>query len=340
MLQTRLYFAGSAPKAVDQYVVSQGWSRLFSQLNDRSRIEKWMQFKDENPDLWLFIDSGAFSAYTKGVDINLDDYINYMNTNGDYFNVMVQVDTIPGKTSAEQDVEIYLKAPKLCWDNFLDMRSKLRPEIRSRFIPVYHEGEDWQWLDNMLSWVDPETHEQLKYIGIAPHMELSSDHRRDFGLEVYRHIKKLNPEVKTHAFGMTALDVLKYVPYTSVDSTTWLKSAIYGGILVPRGKSGKLCLVSVGERTTNSPDHFCYKGADTKKFLLNLIESYGFDVSELATLTPNQNVLEEREENITNSIAQRQMFNAKAMMKYLEDNDFIGAGKSTRRLVASGGVTR
>ena len=331
MLKTQLYFAGSAPQEVDEFLVKKGYNRLFSQLNDRSRIKRWMGYKDEHPDMKLFVDSGAFSAYTKGKEIDLDDYIDYLNVNGSYFNVMVQVDYIPGKSNVVQDRQVYLDAPRISWENFLHMRERLDKSLWDRFIPVFHEGEDFKWLENMLNYRDADGN-PLAYIGISPHTETTTDRRLVFCKEVFRRIKRLNPQVKTHGFGMTALNILQYIDFTSVDSTTWLKGAIYGTILVHR--HNKLAAMNVGERTTGASDHFCWLGADAKDEVCRLIEDAGFSTEKLRKIDPTRenDIPDDGEPDITNSIAMRQMFNAASMIRYLETTDFLGLPKSARRI--------
>lgn len=331
MLNTQLYFAGSAPQEVDEFLVKKGYNRLFSQLNDRSRIKRWMSYKDEHPSMKLFVDSGAFSAYTKGKEIDLDDYINYLNEYGKYFNVMVQVDYIPGKSNQVQDRQVYLDAPRISWENFLQMRERLDKSLWDRFIPVFHEGEDFKWLENMLTYKDADGN-LLEYIGISPHTETTTDRRLVFCKEVFRRIQKLNPHVKTHGFGMTALNILQYIDFTSVDSTTWLKGAIYGTILVHR--HNKLAAMNVGERTTGASDHFCWLGAEAKAEVCRLIEDAGFSTEKLKKIDPTREVEipDDGTPDITNSIAMRQMFNAASMIRYLQTTDFVGLPKSARRI--------
>lgn len=331
MLNTQLYFAGSAPQEVDEFLVKKGYNRLFSQLNDRSRIKRWMSYKDENPSMKLFVDSGAFSAYTKGKEIDLDDYIAYLNEYGKYFNVMVQVDYIPGKSNVVQDRQVYLDAPRISWENFLQMRERLDKSLWDRFIPVFHEGEDFRWLENMLTYKDADGN-PLAYIGISPHTETTTDRRLVFCKEVFRRIKRLNPQVKTHGFGMTALNILQYIDFTSVDSTTWLKGAIYGTILVHR--HNKLAAMNVGERTTGAADHFCWLGSEAKEEVCRLIEDAGFSTEKLRKIDPTREdeIPDDGTPDITNSIAMRQMFNAASMIRYMETTDFIGLPKSARRI--------
>ena len=151
MLDTKIYFAGSAKLIVDKWLQERKLPRLMSQLNDRNLIPRWAEYqRTENPDACIFIDSGAYSAYTKGATIDVDAYIDWINSNGDAFTVIAQVDFIPGKSNLETDPDIYLRAPGISWENYLYMHKRLRPELRDKLIPVYHQGEDFKWLKNML----------------------------------------------------------------------------------------------------------------------------------------------------------------------------------------------
>ena len=131
---------------------------------------------------------------------------------------------------------------------------------------------------------------------------------------------------------MTALNILQYIDFTSVDSTTWLKGAIYGTILVHR--HNKLAAMNVGERTTGAADHFCWLGAEAKEEVCRLIEDAGFSTEKLRKIDPTAEVEipDDGTPDITNSIAMRQMFNAASMIRYLETTDFVGLPKSARRI--------
>lgn len=346
MLNTKLYFAGSAKLIVDGWLQDKKYPRLMSQLNDRGLIPKWEKYQKEvNPDAFIFIDSGAYSAYTKGATIDVEAYLDWLNAHGDAFTVFAQVDFIPGKSNLETDPDIYLKAPGISWENYLYMRSKLRPELRSKLLYVYHQGEDFKWLQQALDWRDPDTGEKIDYIGISPHTEVTSANRLNFCKKMMNIIKKsTNPEVKYHLFGMTALQLLQYVPATSVDSTTWLQSAIHGQILVH--KNGKLAPVVVSERTLHLDNHFIYLAPDVQKEIAAQIKELGWDPEPLYELTKyalpkSQRVhaeastteeADDGQETLASSISERQMFNAASMQHYLKTTDYIGFPKSARRI--------
>lgn len=348
MLKTKIYYAGSAKLTVDNWLQDEKLPRLMSQLNDRNLITRWVKYQKEvNPDAFIFIDSGAYSAYTKGAEIDVDAYIDWLNQYGDSFTVFAQVDFIPGKSNVEQDPEIYTKAPQISWENYLYMRERLRPELRDKLCPVYHQGESFKWLHNMVEWIAPDTGKHLPYICISPHTEVTSANRLKFCKEVYGIIQRSsNPNVKTHCLGLTALHLLQYIPATSVDSTTWLQTAIHGQILVE--KNGKLAPVVVSERTVHLDNHFIYLNSDVQECVIKEIEELGYSAESIVKLQnlavpKNQRVQEEildedtaadgTEKTLANSIEVRQVFNAKVMQRYLATHDFLGLPKAARKIV-------
>ena len=348
MLNTIIYFAGSAKLSVDRWLQEQHMARLMSQLNDRNLIPRWVRFqREEYADAKVFIDSGAYSAYTKGKEVDVDAYIDYLNNYGDALTIMAQVDFIPGKSNVEQDPEIYTKAPAFSWENYLYMHQRLKPELRDKLIPVFHQGEDFKWLLNMINWVDPETGKHMPYIGISPHTEVASENRLKFCKQVFHVIRQSeNPQVKTHGFGMTALHLLKWIPFTSVDSTTWLQSAIHGQLLIIKG--GKLSPMIVSERMLHVDDHFVYQSPAVQEAIIRQVKERGFDPQAILDLrekalpksqrmAATDDLIDENDvsgvgENLTNSISERQQFNALTMMHYLKTTEFEGLPKRARRI--------
>lgn len=319
-----------------------------SQLNDTNIIPRWTSyFHDGHPETKIFIDSGAYSAYTKGKEVDVDKYLRFLDTNGDAFRVFAQVDFIPGKSNAEQDPDVYTKAPQYSWENYLYMRERLRPDLKDKLLPVFHQGEDFKWLKNMLEWTDPETGKHMPYIGISPHTEVTSENRLKFCKQVFHIIKESsNPDVQTHGFGMTALHLLKWIPFTSVDSTTWLQAAIHGQLLLIR--QGKLAPIVVSERMLHCDDHFVYRSEGIQKEVVRQIEALGYDAEPILNLKSKALPKSQRDADaddvvdevdvsdtvgtLADSISLRQMFNADSMMHYLKVTNFEGLPKKARRI--------
>ena len=189
---------------------------------------------------------------------------------------------------------------------------------------MFHEGEDFQWLEKMLKQPD------MQYIGLSPHTETKSSERFQFCKECFKRIYEIHPEVKTHGFGLTVLDILPYFNFTSVDSTTWSLLAINGRILLL--KNNKLYAVRVSDRTVHNSDHFCHYSNQVKTIACEYIEKLGFSTERLLTLSYSSIPTGIDTNDITDSITARQQFNAVSMVNYLNDVDYSPLPKSMRNI--------
>ena len=202
---------------------------LYSQINDRGTLNR--RFSSEPfTNGKLFVDSGAHSAHTKGIKLDLEEYIEFANNNMDKFSLYVQVDKIPGVYHMPKTAKDWLEAPKLSWENYCYMRSKSKNP--DKLIPVFHQGEDLKWLKNMCdSRFDGE---KIKYIGLSPRGDVSLKAKYDFCSNCFSVIQQsTNPEIHTHAFGATSLKMLESLPFTSADSTTWVLVSAFGQVWIP-----------------------------------------------------------------------------------------------------------
>ena len=266
-----LYFAGSQCKEADELMVKLNCNRLFSQENDRKNISNWQNYKHSRRTQYkgnIFIDSGAFSVHTKGIELDVDEYINYINSIDDDIHIFAQVDKIPGEFGKEKTKEQILEAPKLSWDNYLYMKEKV--VSRDKLLPIFHQGEDFKWLHNMLEY----THEDgshIAYIGISPANDKSSKEKEIFIHKCFNIIKKSsNPSVKTHAFGMTSKWILERYPFTSADSTSWLMTGANGNIMTPYG------IILVSDKKLSDPSHIMNMPDEAKKNIQNFLEQLGY----------------------------------------------------------------
>jgi len=296
-----LYFAGARNKFADDYLLKQGAHRLQSQLLDRRNIDCWISSKSNESK--LFVDSGAYTAYTKGITVNVDDYINYLNSISKGCTIFAQLDTIPGQMGKPKTVEERINAPRLSWENYIYMRERLlQPE---KLIPIFHQGEDYYWLWNMLEWTD-DNGEHIPYIGISPAIDVP-------GLEEFLTTsfdiisRSSNPNVKTHAFGMTRLKLLELYPYTSADSTSWKLSAAMGSIYTPWGT------IYISDRGTADKSYIDNQPKEAQERLYSYIESCGFTFGEAAKFD-----------------YVRYIINIQYLMKWAKDYKFRGGVKKKK----------
>lgn len=264
-----LYFAGAKNRYADAYLLKKGANRLQSQLIDRANIAEWCTKKSDKSK--LFIDSGAFTAYTKGVSLNVDEYITYLNSITDKITIFAQLDKIPGQFNRPKTKQEVLEAPELSWQNYLYMRERVKEP--KKLIPIFHQGEDYKWLHNMLEWTD-ENGEHIPYIGISPAIDVNG--MRDFLDKSFKIISQSsNPKVKTHAFGMTQLRLLEIYPYTSADSTSWKLSAAMGSIYTPYGA------VYVSDRRNHDKDYIMNQSKEAYQKILDYIGRLGFTFEDV-----------------------------------------------------------
>lgn len=252
---------------------------LVSQL-DRSSIKQMIEYQSEGIVNQLFIDSGAFSVHTGKATVDLDEYIDYVNSIDDHIHAVAQLDTIPGTFGQPKSAEDYLRSSKLSWENFLYMYKKLKsPE---KLIPVFHYGESFDVLRFMLEWRDDDGN-PLTYIGISPANDTAQNVKNVYMKNVYDIIaSSSNPNVRTHLFGMTALDALSKFPAYSADSISHRKIGAYNKIRVP-----EFGVISISKRprTTRNKSSLSFVAVSddmARKKVEDYLESLGFTLDEAA----------------------------------------------------------
>lgn len=301
-----LYLAGSYSKMVDEKLQEIGINRLASQLNDRSLLERWITFIKEKEHRKLFVDSGAFSAHTKGRELDVDEYIEYLNQREGCFEVIAQVDKIPGEFGKKKTREQLLDAPELSWENYIYMKDKVIDY--ERLTPIFHQGEDFKHLHRLLETTFDGEH--IPYIGISPANDVSTKEKAKWFEVVFKIIRdSSNPKVKTHAFGMTSLDLLEKYPFYSADSTSWLMTSANGSIMTSWG----LMLMS-DVQVTNSK-HFNHMSPETQAKVAEEVAKWGYDIEECKT---NYKI--------------RGLVNASYLKNWADNYKFRGTNRYQRRL--------
>lgn len=157
----------------------------------------------------FFLDSGAFSAFTRGAEINLDSYISFIKENSKYITVYANLDVIG-------DVEA-------SWRNQRYMEEHgLHP------LPVFHVEDPIEYLYECMKY---------DYFCLGGMASASTDVRVAFLDKCWYIIcdnKDHQPRNKVHGFGMTSHKLMFRYPWYSVDSTSWTQTAGFGNIFIPR----------------------------------------------------------------------------------------------------------
>lgn len=304
-----IYMAGGHAKVYNTRLQALGSNRLFTQKMERNSAKSWIDFKQETDSkLKLFLDSSAYTAHTKGIEIDVDEYLDYINANEGQYECIAQVDKIPGEYRKPKSRAELMFAPKNNWENYLYMRERINKNDIDKLLPIFHMGEDFKWLVNMLE-ATFENGKHIDYIGISPANDSSRFQKSKWFEHVYKIIRdSSNPNVKTHAFGMTVIAELEKFPFYSADSTAWLMAGTYGRIYTEFGD------MPVSDRISGLDHLFNQDEKIIQKKRLELLEE-GYDLDELRV----------------NDVS-RCIYNAEYMMKWAKDYEFKGKHQYQRRL--------
>lgn len=174
----------------------------------------------------LIVDSGAFSAWNAGSEINFDDYIDFAKKfraeNESKFNELwfVNLDVIPGKKT---DTKISSDQITAAADAGFENYCRFRNEGFDNVIHVIHQGEELSVLERLLK-------ENPAYIGISPSNAVVTKERKKWLDETFKYVPS---HVKTHGFAVTSMELMSNFNWFSVDSTTWFVLGVYGKMLIP-----------------------------------------------------------------------------------------------------------
>jgi len=227
------------------------------------------------------LDSGAFTAWTQGEKINLEDYIRYIKKHKDIIDTYFNLDVIPGKPNKKRTYEMVQKSAARSYDNLQIMKKAgLNP------IPVFHQGEDFEWLKKM-------RHElYIALGGLGGQSDTESIIWLDKCFDMLT-TEDGYPTHKVHGLGISSFDLLRRYPWFSCDSTAWAKTSAYGSILVPTYRKGKpdyalnptkITISDVDRDNGTPPDHYCRMGSmmqeRVKDFLTNHV---GITIKQVRT---------------------------------------------------------
>lgn len=260
--------------------------QLFSVYLEKRLIIDTINYKKEHPEYTarIMVDSGAFSFYQQAkkkghilTDEEMyeytDSYIEFLNEYGDDLEVFVGVDSVPDPDNVNPDYA------RKTWENYLYMYDRLKPSIRNKLIPVFHYGEDFKCLKNMLEYTHADG-SHLDYIGLAISLEGTTKVRINWANACRKLIEESsNPDVKTHAFGVGVKSVLDHINVTSTDATSWVKRAAYGMISI----DDKTIYVSDIQEEKMNGHHYAERSTAHKEAIEDLIKSRGFTIDEIKT---------------------------------------------------------
>lgn len=296
---SRFVFSGNLTDTMVKYLKNIDIFRpidvLVSQL-DRASINKMIEYMNEGVVRSLFIDSGAYSVYTgKKESIDVDEYIDYVDSIDEYIYAVAQVDTLPGKFGVPKNPDDYIESADKSWRNYLYMRKKMKsPE---KLIPVFHYGEPFSSLKRMLDYRDDTVDEHSKkssdilgyyytdrvnICGLSPANDSHQSIKNIYLQECYDYIANSSyPDIKTHLFGMTSLDALSKFPYYSADSVSHRLRAAYNRVYTRKWGIISLSDASRSSRVKSNRSFVRTCDSKTLSEVEDLFKSYGFTIDQM-----------------------------------------------------------
>jgi hypothetical protein len=195
--------------------------------------------------LRLIADSGAFSAFSQGAEIALDEYAQWCRTWSDHL-----------CWTASLDVFGNPRASYANWRTLLD-------EHGLRTVPTIHIGTDPTWLD---TYADAG----VDFVGLGGMVGRGTGVIR-WVVHVLRYARDRHPAMRFHGWGVTAPTMLDRVPLYSADSS---------GLVNQACRFGSLRLYDPRTRTHRT---FRLDGRTPHQHRRLLSEVYGVSAAQVAT---------------------------------------------------------
>lgn len=197
----------------------------------------------------IFLDSGAFSAFTMGVEINLPKFCHYIRENADIIDCVSVLDGIGD--------------PLKTWQNQWQME-----QLGTRPLPCFHYGEDERYLEEYV-----RNYEYITLGGMVPISSPQLIMWLDRIWDKYLCDGAGRPRIKVHGFGLTSIPLMKRYPWYSVDSSSWVQISSVGSIIIPEW--GALAVSNESPNRRNLGQHIDTISPVQREAVIAKVEEFG-----------------------------------------------------------------
>jgi hypothetical protein len=212
----------------------------------------------------VFLDSGAFSAFTLGATIDLPHYCDYIKKNEDIIRKedgVVMASVLDG-----------IGDPLKTYQNQLAME-----ELGAKPLPCFHYGEDERYLEWYV-----KNYDYITLGGMVGRSAVVLMQWLDRIWEKYLTDGTGKPRLKVHAFGITAIRIMERYPWFSVDSSSWIQTAAFGSIVTP--KHGTISVSSQSPARHVAGQHATTLSPIEQDCVFKMLEDAGFTYERLSTV--------------------------------------------------------
>lgn len=229
---TQIYFAVSNSGDHINHDTFSRWNWVERPLNilcpfePKGSLDHWVNRKYETPGVNTILDSGAFSAWKSGTNINFEDLMEEASDREPKWDEVAALDVIGSASES-----LY---------NAVEMQKHNLP-----VIPVFHYGEDWGYLQ---AYKD-RFNGRVGLGGIATGISIVKKRR---WLE--QCFAKAYP-ARFHGFGVASRDLLMDFPFASADTASWHAGLRFGrSVAAPDLKMPRKSSLDGGEYENSAYD--------------------------------------------------------------------------------------
>lgn len=189
----------------------------------------------------IIVDSGAFSVWSRGETVNIDDYANFCNDVISHFSNssinFVNLDVLPGNYGRMPTAKERRESVKRGRENYFYLLEK----YNLKTIPVFHQHEDFEDLKRMMV----DVNGRGNYLGLSP----ANDQPMNSKLKWLNQAFSITRDkVKCHGFAVTGFKQLISYPFYSSDSSSWVSGGKFARI--PTFDNGRLHGIQFKESDT------------------------------------------------------------------------------------------
>ncbi|QDP54439.1 MAG: hypothetical protein GOVbin7581_21 [Prokaryotic dsDNA virus sp.] len=169
----------------------------------------------------FYFDSGAFTSWTKNLEVDIDKYIKCVNELHKKYKdklIAINLDIIPGEFGRKPTKKEIEKACKKSLENYYYIKKR----VKCKLMPVFHQHDDFKYLDIYLK-------DDCYILGISPANDLNTKQRIPWLDKVFKVVQN---KKRTHGLAATGDELLQRYPFYSCDSAAWVINSSFGGIKI------------------------------------------------------------------------------------------------------------
>lgn len=206
----------------------------------------------------VFLDSGAFSSFSLGVEVSIEAYAEFVKANQDIIKMASVLDAIGDPVGTYHN------------QNTLE-------RLGAQVLPCFHFGEPLDLCEYYVRNYD--------YITIGGMVPIPNNKLEVWLDEIWDRVltdKDGYSRIKIHGFGLTARKLMMKYPWYSVDSSSWVQVGANGGIVLPEFPQP----IAISDRSPKRKDfmaHYSTLPAPSRDHVARVLSHYGTSAEEVST---------------------------------------------------------